>query len=100
MLFLMNANIPINTIAFIGLSVLIFNSGITELFMLKKALIENYTQKLNIQNYSQQTVISYLSALNKFIDYIKLNQIKNNVVQKTRIIRYKGTSNLFATGIK
>jgi len=72
----MNANIPINTIAFIGLSVLISNSGITELFMLKKALIEDYTQKLNIQNYSQQTVVSYLSALNKFIDYIKLNQIK------------------------
>jgi len=79
-------NFPINTIVFIGLYVLIFNSVLTEIFMLKDVLVNNYLQKLNIQNYSKQTISSYISALNKFIEYIQHNKTKK--IDETVIQNY------------
>jgi len=42
--------------------------------MLKDVLVNNYLQKLNIQNNSKQTISSYISVLNKFIEYIQHNK--------------------------
>ena len=46
------------------------------LYMLIKDLIFSDRQKLNIQNYSKQSIQSYLSELNQFIDFILYSKIK------------------------
>ena len=52
--------------------------------MLKSELLKNLQQKLTIQNYSQQTIKSYTSAINNFIKYIKdasIEKVDEKVIQ-------------------
>ena len=63
-------------IVIIGLLPLILCGCIMNLYMLIKDLIFSDRQKLNIQNYSKQSIQSYLSELNQFIDFILYNKIK------------------------
>jgi integrase/recombinase XerD len=43
--------------------------------MLKSTLLKKYTQKLSVQNYSNQTIRSYISALNTFIKFVKATNV-------------------------
>ena len=54
--------------------------------MNKHILLQKYQQKLNIQNYSKQTINSYLSAIKMFISYFQANKLK--VLDENIIIKY------------
>ena len=52
--------------------------------MLKSELLLNFQQKLTIQNYSQQTIKSYMPAVRVFITYIvdkKIDGVDEKVIQ-------------------
>ena len=54
--------------------------------MNKQLLLQKYQQKLNIQNYSQQTISSYISAIKMFISYFQVNKFKS--LNENIIIKY------------
>ncbi len=54
--------------------------------MNKQELLRKYKQKLNIQNYSKQTINSYLSAIKMFISYFQANKFK--ALNENIIIKY------------
>jgi len=45
--------------------------------MNKTDLITKYEHRLTLKNYSENTLRAYLSGLNIFLDYVKVNQISN-----------------------
>jgi site-specific recombinase XerD len=52
--------------------------------MKKQEIIERYVKQLTIENYANQTIKSYLSALNLFLEYIsklEINQITEKEIQ-------------------
>ncbi|MDP7028142.1 MAG: site-specific integrase [Candidatus Marinimicrobia bacterium] len=54
--------------------------------MNKNSLLRQYQQKLRIQNYSNQTIRSYISAIKMFIAYFQKNKCK--ALDETIIIHY------------
>lgn len=44
--------------------------------MKKQELLEQSPKKLEIENYSRQTIRNYSSALNLFLEYVNENKIK------------------------
>ncbi len=54
--------------------------------MNKQKLLAQYLQKLSIQNYSHQTINSYISAIKMFIAYFQVN--KFNALDENIIINY------------
>ena len=53
--------------------------------MLKADLLKKAKQKLHIRNYSEQTIASYLSAINHFANWLiaeKVTQVNNECVEK------------------
>jgi len=52
--------------------------------MLKAELLKSAKQKLVIQNYSQQTIASYLSAITSFASWLieeKVAQVSDEIVE-------------------
>ena len=54
--------------------------------MNKQILLKKYQQKLNIQNYSPQTINSYLSSIKMFISYFQANKFK--ALDENIIVKY------------
>ena len=55
------------------------------IFMLKADLLKKAKQKLRIRNYSEQTIASYLSAINHFANWLiaeKVTQVNDECVEK------------------
>ncbi len=60
------------------------------IFMLKADLLKKAKQKLRIRNYSEQTIASYLSAINHFANWLiteKVTQV-NDEFPKIYLYRY------------
>ena len=59
--------------------------------MLKAELLKSAKQKLVIQNYSQRTIASYLSAINSFASWLieeKVAQVSYEIVENDWLIEY------------
>ena len=57
--------------------------------MLKPELLKSAKQKLVIQNYSQWTIASYLSAINSFASWLieeKVAQVSDEIVENDWLI--------------